>query len=360
MSSIPIYRNSSETQLAIVRMEPGISVSMKGTTVAGASVDSMARRSNGKKVKNFILNDRKHKRVYRAQPENVQTRSKYVVFQQKGRAIFYTEVELFKANLETKSADPSAVEEAEKAEQLRHDSAMARMQRSRSRISNFLMKNDKTDDDQAPAVRVPRQKTVRQAQHEFGLGDEDRDLDFEDEFDDDDEVKITVDTTNDTQNPDQADQDEDLTAAGKKIAQILSKSEDLDEFSGSEEDEMLASDSDEDVADDNPSPTEVPSSRKRTAEAAVEISVAKRVCSSVSSVPPSAKPVDAFVTEEDVREQFRTHGRLTVKSLARIMEDTWKYKGASARKELFAIVQRICTYQADPNRPGVKYLVLKP
>jgi hypothetical protein len=53
-----------------------------GTTVKKEMVESTAWR-RVQKTKNYILKDRKHKKSYRAQAENVSSRAKYVLFVRK-------------------------------------------------------------------------------------------------------------------------------------------------------------------------------------------------------------------------------------------------------------------------------------
>jgi hypothetical protein len=144
--SVPVYRMPAGADFAIVRLAPGLSVSSKATLVAKEIVDSAtARRSAARKATNYLLTDRRHKKQFRAQPENVGSRSKYVLFQQKGRALFYTEVDLFKADLVTARAGPDAadtvIDDAEQAEINRQKQMMARLQRH-SKLNGILSKSE--------------------------------------------------------------------------------------------------------------------------------------------------------------------------------------------------------------------------
>lgn len=133
-----------------------------------------------------------------------------------------------------------------------------------------------------------RYKTAIKARHDLGLGDETRDADFEDEFDDDEEPGVTIDMTG--AEPQARStclscvSESDCTCEGwrkrggggphgsgegcgraftigrgglcdslvQKIAQILSKTDDMDEFSGSSDDEEMDENvSDSDVDEDD-------------------------------------------------------------------------------------------------------------
>ncbi|SPR00908.1 unnamed protein product (mitochondrion) [Plasmodiophora brassicae] len=367
--SVPVYRLPSTKRYAIARFAPETVLSLKATTVSTEMVDSTDRRARGRKVRNFVLADKKNGRVHRAQPENVQARSKYVLLVQKGRKLFYTCVDLFKAAPKPTPMSEAALEEAERMEIERRERVESRLQRGHSRLNELLSKDG--DDGGAPLLRpASRYKTAIKARHDLGLGDETRDADFEDEFDDDEEPGVTIDMTGAEPQAGDNEEEADLTAAGKKIAQILSKTDDMDEFSGSSDDEEMdenVSDSDVDEDDEKESqqaPSAAPATQVEgeTRKRPLEEPAAERVepKRTKAEAPAPAASDEVLVTEEAVRQQFRKHGRLTVKSLARNMEDSWKYKGEQARRQLMAIVKRICTFHTDPQQPSVKYLVLKP
>lgn len=187
----------------------------------------------------------------------------------------------------------------------------------------------------------------------MGFIDDEVGIDYDENFDDDEDNVLVVDIERDGFEDDDLETKKNQQNEGELIHKLLKKAEEEGDLSESEE-----SDNFEDLED-------ISADDSEEEEEEEEKVSRKREASSMSMPDPSVfkrpkvddkVPVDQAVTEQDIRDIFARHVRLTIPTLTSKLRSKLKFASKEDKEAFRALVVRLCDVVT---KDGDRFLVLK-